>query len=73
MDLALDIEIESKLRTDFGRGQLPCYRPLLLSDSGVEGDVVVSGSDRVFAVNHLIRVTFEGKSCDRILRLEYVN
>jgi hypothetical protein len=29
--------------------------------------VVVSGSDRVFAVNHLIRVTFEGKSCDRIL------
>lgn len=62
MDLTLDIEVKSTLRTDLGRTLLS-YRPLVLSDSGVKGDIVVSENDRPLAVDQRIKVTCEGKSC----------
>lgn len=61
MSLALDIVVNSTLRTDQGPGRSCCH-PLVLSDSGIEGDIVVSGNDRQRAINQRIKVTFEGKS-----------
>lgn len=62
MNISIDIDVKGAVRRDSRPNSQSSWRPLILSKNGVKGDIVISGSSRELAVNHLINVTLEGKT-----------